>query len=706
VEKVSTKQNQSAKQRWLLEILKLHHSLETAQLLLNLTPSGEEPEEALRKGLHALLPDNIATTLRLCLRSGRLQHALLITQRCVRGALPLEPAEAVQRIPDDCCLEDFITWVRHGVVERLSLFNSASPSASALAVAGELLKRAEAAEEKTGSPFVAVRLVELAKELTASIPYSISATSKEVIEQVSTLHAALELQKALWERWDDGVRLEEVNSLGLQGLVFDRIDTTEEGTLIEDLRANVLPLIRQFDGNSDELLRGWIEESISTRIVLAGDEAATGVEESESCTLSRLVKVASVIEDRNVQAKMVLTLLQMPVLEEMSLRGGMPSSVPVEGDEEGEAAPGEPTKRTVGSNHLASTRLLCDLAAAASDFVDGATREALTEATRLLRIKSVAASYGIESFEPRNGKQVRSVVILIANTMHRAESVRDAVEFSSSWGNSSVDMKAVLTRAIILRSTNLPLFLSHGGTFETTLRSSLGFLPSELKQIVCEDAAAFLLEELIDEADGIEYEPGQTSGAGVAEGKQRAEMLMRAAVVLCSHYLDVTREEAEEVPPAAAGSTAPKRIRSHELQEGSINSDLLQLLKRILTLQTAHDIFVSHVDIADKDVCQAVVAKLAKFRVKLLLKEVAALPETDGPKMPRITAANAPLDAHSRKVCLLLNVLPTYFTHTAMKLMVEASQTVRYYTSGCLRVFIVLISSTCCRILQWSLLLL
>lgn len=677
MEKVSSKQNQASKQRWLLEILKLQHSLETAQLLLHLTPSAEEPEEALRKGLQALLPDNVAHTLRLCLRSGRLQHALLITQRCVRGALPLEPVEAVQRIPDDCSLEDFIAWVRHGVVERLSLFNATSPSIGALAVAGELLKRAEAAEEKTGSPFVAVRLVELARDLTASIPYSISSGSQDTIEQVSTLHAALELQQAMWERWDDEVRLEEVTSLGLQGLVYDRIDTTEESKLIGDLRNNVLPLVRQFRGDGDDLLRGWIEESISTRIVLAGDEASSGVDDAESCTLSRLVKVASVIEDRNVQAKMVLTLLQMPVLEEMSLRGGMPVADPL-GDGEDSAVTGDSfVKRAVGTNHLASTRLLCDLAAAASDFVDGATREALTEATRLLRIKSVAASYGIESFEPRNGKQVRSVVILIANTMHRTESVRDAVEFSSSWGSSSVDMKAVLTRAIVLRCTNLSLFLAHSGRFEETLRTSLSFLPGELKQIVCEDAVAFLLEELVDEVEEITYDPEKTSSATVTKSKQRAEMLMRAAVVLSSHYLDITRENAEEVPPVVAGSTAPKRIRSHELQEGSINSDLLQLLKRILTLQTAHDIFVSHCDIGDKDVCQSVVAKLAKFRVKLLLKEVSALPETDGPKLPRISAANAPLDAHSRKVCLLLHVLPTYFTHTAMKLLVEASQTVR-----------------------------
>ena len=683
VEKVSTKQNQSAKQRWLLEILKLHHSLETAELLVGLTPATEKPEEALRKGLHALSSENLANTLRLCLRAGHLQHALLIVQRCVRGALPLEPAEAVQRIPDECSLEDFIAWVKYGVMERLSLFNDASPSLGALTVAGELLKRAEAVEEKNGSPFVAVRLVELAKDLTSSVPYAISSDSKQLIEQVSALHADLLLQQALWEQWHDEVRLEEVVSLRLQGLVYDRIDTIEESLLIEDLGQKVLPLVRQFSGNADDLLRGWIEESISTRIVLAGDELHTGVEDSESCTLSRLVKVASVIEDRNVQAKMVLTLLQMPVLEEMSLRGGLPPATAAVAEEGTEMT----QKRLVSSNHLASTRLLCDLASAASDFVDGATREALTEATRLLRIKSLAASYGIESFEPRNGKQVRSVVILIANTTHRAESLRDAVEFSSSWGNSSVDMKAVLTRAILIRSTNLPLFLSHSGTFESTLRTSLGYLPAEMKQIVCEDAVAFLLEELADEADNIAYEPGQTCSAAVREIKQRAEMLTRAAVVLCSFYLDVTREETELVTPTvgtgsneSGNSAATKqRIRSHELQEGSIHSDLQQLLKRILTLQTVHDIFVSHVDIADLEVCQGVVAKLAKYRVKLLLQEIASLPDTEGPKVSRITQSNAPLDTASRKVCLLLNVLPTYFTHTAMKLMVEVSQTVRSF---------------------------
>jgi len=91
VEKVSTKQNQSAKQRWLLEILKLHHSLETAELLVGLTPATEEPEEALRKGLHALSSENLANTLRLCLRAGRLQHALLIVRAACAGRCRWSP---------------------------------------------------------------------------------------------------------------------------------------------------------------------------------------------------------------------------------------------------------------------------------------------------------------------------------------------------------------------------------------------------------------------------------------------------------------------------------------------------------------------------------------------------------------------------------------------------------------------------------------
>lgn len=671
VESLSSKQHQGVKQRCLLEILRLHHLLETADML-RLRSSRDEPdasEEQVRLSLLSLTPANVALTLREYLQRGQLRQALLVVQRCVRDALPLQLAEAVQLPPDDCVLEDFIAWVRDGVVHRLTFFNAsaeghAAPLDGVVAVAKELLKRAIVAEEKFGSPVTAVRLASLSKELLASTPSAASLACAHLIEEVRTLYGNLHLQEVIWERWDDRVRLEEVVSLGLQGLVFDRIDCTDEAALVADLRSNILPLVQDFHGDADQLLSAWINETISTRIVLAGEEEAqegNGNDDS-TCTLSRLVKVASVIVDRSVQAKIILVLLQMPVMEELSLRSGKRS------DGQG------PAKEPASSRHLESTRLLCELAAAASAFVSAATREALTEATRLLKVKALAASYGVGSFEPRNSKQVRSVVIIIASSVHRPESILDAIEFASSWGSTSVDMKAVLTRALIQRASNVSLFLANSVRFEDELKNVLDALPEELKRVVVEDALTFLLDDLEGVADHIAYNPsGKDCEGSDTEFKRKAEMVVRAALHLVSHFLDVVRDDSAT---GTADASQARRARFLEQNDCWVNSDLLANLKKILTLQTVHNVYLCLVDLSNECICREIVTELAQHRVKLLLTSIAAAPASSSAGDKRLTAENVPLDATSRKVCLLLNICPTYFTHVSMKLLVEASQTV------------------------------
>lgn len=679
---MSGKQHQGAKQRSLLEILRLHHLLETAETLRDRSAGAKdlggnnEPvstEESLRLALLSLTPANVLGTLRDFLQRGKLRQALLIVQRCVREALPLLPAEAVQLPPDDCALEDYVAWVRDGVVHRLTFFNTSAPGHSApldgvVAVARELMTRASAVEEKFASPVAAVRIAALAKDLLASTPSATSPACGQLIQEVQALYDNLHLQSVIWARWNDRVRLEEVVSLGLQGLVFDRIDCTDETSLIEDLRTNALPLIQEFRGDADQFLSDWITETISTRIVLAGEEETLeGDSDNSTCTLSRLVKVASVVEDRSVQAKIILILLQMPVMEELSLRSGRSS----DGASGAKQAP-------VTSRHLESTRMLCELAAAASGFVSAATREALTEATRLLKIKALAASYGVGSFEPRNSKQVRAVVIIIASSVHRPEAVRDALEFASSWGSTSVDIKAVLTRALIQRASNWTLFQSSGALFEEDIKRVLDALPEELKRVVVEDALTFLLDDLVEVSDNVTYNPSSKKCDGAeVESKRRAEMVVRAALHLASHYLDVIREDSSTA--GSADASQARRARFHEQSDCWINAELLANLKKILTLQTAHDIYLCLVDLSNEDVCRGLVTELAQHRVKLLLKDVGAPTTSAAAEEKRLTAENVPLDAASRKVCLLLNVCPTYFTHVAMKLLVEASQTVRVF---------------------------
>jgi hypothetical protein len=95
---------------------------------------------------------------------------------------------------------------------------------------------------------------------------------------------------------------------------------------------------------------------------------------------------------------------------------------------------------------------LCTLAQAACLLVNAGAAEALTEAIRLRHIKTLAASYGVISFDPRDRHQIRAVASIIALKGGRVHALRDAMEFASSWGTDSADLSgtATATTAITL----------------------------------------------------------------------------------------------------------------------------------------------------------------------------------------------------------------------------------------------------------------
>jgi hypothetical protein len=652
IERLSAKLGATAKQRHLLEILRLHHLLETARMLPS--ANGEE-ESALRLSMCALLPENLPAALRQQLSAGRADAALIIIQRCVRGGLPLSPAETVRLIPLECPVEHVLAWLR-AVVPRLAT----DGSNGATVLAAELLGRAHQLEAALKRPFEALQCVAFAQNLIAQLSAEITAGAGALVSKVRTVWEQLSLQKALWECWQDEITLKEVAELGLKGVIFDRIDGADESNLTNDIADHVAPIVAQFNGNLSAMLQDWIAETISSKIVVAGGDDEVDDATSEGhCTLSRLVRVAAAIPDRGTQARVVLTLLQMPVLEDLSLQGS--SSATAGGV--GQAAQHQ-------SNPTASTRLLCELAAQSLDSVDGVTRDALTEATKLLVIKALAAEYGVENFDPRNSKQVRSVLILIANSVHRPGAIRDAVKFAVSWGGRSVDMTAVLTRAVILRCSEASLFAAQESKFEDQLRVALSQLPEESMTVVLDDALTYLLSDLEEACAEIDYDPAQVDGA-LDEMHTRAAMDLRSALMLTAHFLDSTRAD------AAPGT---RRVRYVDRKDEWITSDLLLQLRRLATLQTAHGVYLSLAELRNEGVCQSIVAALAQHRVELLLACVGNGGDRGvGAQKAeaQLTADNSPLDAVSRKACALLNVCPTYLTHTAMKLLVEAGKTVR-----------------------------
>lgn len=703
----SNQQSQhNVKQKCLYDILKLSHYREmyastSSSLHRHEDKEACSEEDELRLFVRSLLPLNIKSTISSLTSQGRLYDVVLLLQRCVTTDIVLDYSSLLRLIPDDVDPVELIRLIRDGMIPRLSNNCYRASMHDLLVISSELLTRARDSESRSGHPFAAIKLLDLALEICTVIPDSFLQTS-QLVDKIGHLRANLLIQRAVWDQWSDHLRLEEVLSLGLKGLVFDRIDSTDETEIVSDYSLNIIPLIAQFNQlNADELLKDWILESIATRIVIAGDDdpdrdLVQDIVTHETCTFSRLVTVASLISDRNVQAKMVLKLLQMPVLEELSSIA--PNDIDDDDNDSGFAYPKSSFGRTRhGSStrvfHLESTRLLCDLAVRAYDQVDGGTRDALIEATRLLRIKSIAASYGVTAFEPRNSRQVRAVASIIANSVHKSSSIMDAVEFASSCGNCSLDINAVLTRALILRATNSTLHGTDSTAFEQSIKATMEALPVARKHVIIEDALLYLLGDLEERTDSIEYDPDHTSRVKQSEEKRLVEMVLQSATLLSAHYIDSLRGNGDNLSsnsskPLSGAKYARTTTAGVAAQTPSsfwVNSCLVSKLKRLHGLQL-HGVYLSVADLDNKEVCRATVMRLAKHRVQLLLREVRTRSDSAPPGMQLSSSSSssssmgaaAPLNSSCRKVCLLLDECSTLFIHTAMKLLVDASETVRH----------------------------
>jgi hypothetical protein len=76
---------------------------------------------------------------------------------------------------------------------------------------------------------------------------------------------------------------------------------------------------------------------------------------------------------------------------------------------------------------------LSELAHEVCPDVDSATKEALQEAMRLHRMKTIASKYGIVGLDPRNSRQVRSVISIISSQVHGQDPIKDVLEFLDAW---------------------------------------------------------------------------------------------------------------------------------------------------------------------------------------------------------------------------------------------------------------------------------
>ena len=264
-----------------------------------------------------------------------------------------------------------------------------------------------------------------------------------------------------------------------------------------------------------------------------GSSAVLEDEEEMTCSLSRLVSVVSLIRSPQRRVASLLLLFQVTAVdrvEEPSVtahclldgddadidnsniddtsRAHSPNDINVRtaidtsdaGGKGASTAASAAASAAAAAGTMSTVGRLCLLAQAACSLVEPVAAEALTEAVRLQRIKALAASYGVISFDPRDRHQIRSAASVIA-LKGSEHSLRDAIEFASSWGTDSADLSGLLVRAVVNRSTIFNSRSSSDGVREDErrergIRNALVLVPSHRLLAVVEDSCTYLIESL------------------------------------------------------------------------------------------------------------------------------------------------------------------------------------------------------------------
>lgn len=406
---------------------------------------------------------------------------------------------AFKSIPEDVLPSDIVTWFRADVLPHLHwwtedrTFQTSGPGSLASLLVAELCRRASLSAELLSHPFEAL----LAADLAVALASSFSNTREvEVIHGPSSDEAVdarsralllnLQIQAAIWRGWGDKNRpvISDVEDLGLCGLVRERLWNLRdiEDEIVGDVTYVIEPVLMEFGVVLDDVLQKWVQDAVEQRVVLVDTNALVKQsdvdtdtnnngsnnsnrngrdsnsdrqdreddEEDVTCTLSRLVSVVSLIKDSHRRVNSLLLLFQVPAVDVSEER-----PVVLLEDESSPSLQEEQStpclqSDSAGSNPTISCPIsvstidrLCALAQAACLLVEPVASEALREALRLHRIKTLAASYGVVSFDPRDRHQIRAVASVIALRAGRTHALRDAMEFASSWGTDSADLSGM-----------------------------------------------------------------------------------------------------------------------------------------------------------------------------------------------------------------------------------------------------------------------
>ena len=202
-------------------------------------------------------------------------------------------------------------------------------------------------------------------------------------------------------------------------------------------------------------------------------------------------------------------------------------------------------------------------------------------------LAEASAPYGIESFDPRDSRQVRAAVSVISSKICRKESLTDALEFIESLSTRYIDPSAVISRVLTLCVT-YNNFNDESNSIDTLVRDIMMKIPQTRLNIVIEDTISCLLYEL-EEFCNISLTNGTPGTIHNEEDKFVAMTICRGVILVSSIFLDIKRG----VKQGRSNISSIDDCHKGDTISSWVNSEFLMCFKRLRTLQSDFNLYLS-----------------------------------------------------------------------------------------------------------------
>lgn len=547
-----------------------------------------------------------------------------------------------------------------------------------------------------------------------SVPKVSMTSIDSIVQSVFSTQLSLQLQREIWFLWSFKLRFIEIERSGIQSIVYKRLWLVPNDAIELELTDNIAPVLRQCGLSIDHVLEGWIREALQTRVVTCKSGVDSSMFDGNNSTegdLNKLVLVAKLIMNPHSKAHAVLSLLQVPVVT--SLDSGSDD----DDSDDSNIDLGERKReqqRVLVEAHKHCIDALCEAAHALCSVVDSKTNDLLVESLRLQRIKTLAFQYGVDTFDPRDYKQVRAVAGLIASHVESPSSIPDAIEIVQAWSAGGFDISGFLTRALVHRASYQPVGPSEerGHIRKRLLASALKLVPSMKLKVVVESTINCLtqiLEDICDDNDNADTDDDAENEnqpyfgeLSTSEDQERYSVCCESALYILSWYLD-EKKGLPESPLYSFNShsnTVGSMLASTDNHDSGDASDTLisnssfplslsgdtstlfscvhygtlVMLKRLRHTQREFGLYLPPTAVNDTEVCKEVVGRIAEQHVEELLE---LIPKAcDVVQAAAIVESDVLVTLRHRRICAALNVSLVYFSHRTVKCLFGNNQKV------------------------------